>query len=69
MTQRKFCQENSLSRTEQGPQEYVLCVYVWLYSDSFYQFHNDVSEFLAGCLDPVRGPIRASVQQVSKGGR
>lgn len=44
VTQGKFCQE-VCCRARQRPQEYVLCVYVWLYSDSFYQFRNDVGSW------------------------
>lgn len=42
VTQRKFCQ-GERCRARQRPQEYVLCVYVWLYSDSFYQIRGDGS--------------------------
>jgi hypothetical protein len=49
VTQRKCCQENCC-RARQRPQEYVLCVYVWLYSDSsFYQFRDDESSWV-GCV-------------------
>ena len=42
VSQRKFCQEERC-RARQCPPEYVLCVYVWLYSDSFYQIRDDVN--------------------------
>lgn len=57
VTQRKFCQ-GERCRARQRPQEYVLCVYVWLYNDSFYQIRDEIGRQSAnrrGCGPRRRG--------------
>jgi hypothetical protein len=64
VTQRKFCQENRC-RARQRPQEYVLCVYVWLCSDT--SINSETMEILwSGVFVP--GEDRLSVGAGLEGG-